>query len=96
MDTKFLVEYSPLVLKRDVPKLSQTDLERLKKVVTQKLFFQPYLFGKPLRNVLKNHYSLRVGDMRVVYEIIDKKVLVYVIAIGKRATIYETVKNRIF
>jgi len=33
-------------------------------------------------------YRLRVGDYRVVYEIHDKRVLIYVVKVGHRRNIY--------
>lgn len=43
---------------------------------------------KPLID-LKNHYRLRVGDWRIIYEIISKKVTIYVIKIGHRKEVYK-------
>ncbi len=49
---------------------------------------EPYV-GKRLHGGLQGSYSLRVGKIRIVYNISEKDKKVYVIAIGPRKTIYE-------
>lgn len=75
--------------KKDLKKLSHPVGKRVLKVIEQKLTQFPDLFGKPLRANLKNLWSLRVGSYRVIYQIQDGKCIVFVIAVGKRETIYE-------
>jgi mRNA interferase RelE/StbE len=49
---------------------------------------EPYV-GKRLHGGLRGSYSLRVGKIRIVYNILEKDKAVYVIAIGPRKTIYK-------
>jgi len=49
---------------------------------------KPYV-GKRLHGGLRGSYSLRVGKIRIVYNISEKNKVVYVIAIGLRKTIYK-------
>ena len=37
----------------------------------------------------RNAYRIRIGDYRIVYEIIDNKLIIHVIAIGHRKDIYK-------
>lgn len=37
----------------------------------------------------RNAYRIRVGDYRIIYEIIDKQLLIDIIAIGHRRDIYD-------
>jgi mRNA interferase RelE/StbE len=46
------------------------------------------LLGKKLLGELKDFRSLRVGDYRVIYSIIAKKVLIQIVKIGHRSEIY--------
>jgi len=38
----------------------------------------------PLSNNFKNFRKLRIGDFRVVYQVFNKKVIVFVLAVGPR------------
>ena len=48
---------------------------------------EPYA-GKCLHGDLKGNYSLRVGKLRIIYNIVEKDKTVYVVAIGLRRVIY--------
>jgi mRNA interferase RelE/StbE len=45
--------------------------------------------GKRLHGDLKDHCSLRVGKLRIIYTISEKDRIIYVIAIGPRRTVYK-------
>ncbi len=52
------------------------------------LAFEPRPRGyKKLKG--RSGYRIRVGDYRIIYEIIDKELIIDVIAIGHRKDIYE-------
>lgn len=42
---------------------------------------------KPLKN-MKGCFRLRIGSWRIVYEIVNERLKIYVINIGKRSEIY--------
>jgi mRNA interferase RelE/StbE len=44
---------------------------------------------KALKGRLAGSYRYRLGDLRVVYVINDREVIVYVITIAKRSDVYE-------
>lgn len=44
--------------------------------------------GKPLTASLSGTRSLRMGKYRAIYQIIDKKLIVFVLQIGHRKNIY--------
>jgi mRNA-degrading endonuclease RelE of RelBE toxin-antitoxin system len=48
----------------------------------------PYRVGKPLRDQLEGRYSARRGEFRVIYHIIDERVVVRVIHIAHRRDVY--------
>ena len=83
----FDIEYSPHCLQEDIPSLSKDVLKRIKNAIENRLAVAPAIFGKPLRYTLKNLWSLRVGDHRVIYQIHGTKVLV--LRIGHRKDAYE-------
>ncbi len=49
---------------------------------------QPYA-GKRLRGGLEGSYSLRVGDYRVLYSVIEQEKRVVLLSVGHRKTVYE-------
>lgn len=48
---------------------------------------------KALTGALKGHYRLRVGDCCIVYTIQDEKLLVLVVRVGPRRTIYDDLER---
>ena len=55
---------------------------------TESLKSKPYQ-GKKLKGPLHDHYSVRVGYYyRIVYRILDDRLVVYIVDIGHRKDIY--------
>ena len=81
------VEYKQGVLK-DVSGLDRQVQRRLKKFI-EELSRQddPRMKGKPLRGA-ERLWRYRVGDYRIVCEILDQNITIYVIRIGHRKDIY--------
>jgi mRNA-degrading endonuclease RelE of RelBE toxin-antitoxin system len=48
----------------------------------------PYRVGKPLRDQLEGRYSARRGEFRVIYRVLDDRVVVRVIHIAHRRDVY--------
>ena len=84
--------YHPKVGKEDIPALSITARHRIKKAIEGRLLSQPEKYGKPLRYTLKNLWSLRVGDYRVIYKINAPKI--WILKIGHRKEVYEHIAGR--
>lgn len=70
---------------------------RVIKAIDKKLTTAPDKYGQPLSNNLKTFRKLRIGDFRVVYKVMAKKILVLVLAVGPRRDkeIYNTASKRI-
>lgn len=83
----YTVVYLESVVSDDIPSLSTTDKRSVKDAIEKKLETEPTLYGKPLRSPQHGFWSLRVGDVRVIYTIKDRIVTVY--AIGHRKDIYD-------
>ena len=49
--------------------------------------------GKPLLLTLKGLRSLRTGDYRIVYRIIESRVEILVVAVGHRRDVYARVRK---
>lgn len=48
----------------------------------------PRRLGKPLEGEMSGEYSARLGEYRIVYRIVDAKIIIIVIDIRHRAHIY--------
>ncbi len=56
-----------------------------------KLGDNPYL-GVPLTAEFKGKYKLRIGDLRIIYEIDHQNKRIFLVAIGLRKSIYDREK----
>ena len=84
--------YHPDVVKKDLPKISADQKERIKRAIETRLVQNPVLAGKPLRQSLKGHRKFRIGDWRAIYRI-DKKDII-ILKIGHRREIYRRAERR--
>lgn len=90
----YTITLHPCVVQEDIPKLSKENKARIKKIIRKKLSLYPDVFGKPLRNTMKNCRALRVGDYRIVYRV--QKDRVEVVAILHRSALpYEQALRRL-
>ena len=71
--------YSNEVIEKDIPKLSEPIKKRIKNAIEAKLLTDPVGFGKPLRYSLRGCRSLRVGDYRIIYQLMEQKINIVVI-----------------
>ena len=74
---------------KDYDKISPPIRKIIKEAIEKKLTVNPAAFGKPLKYGLKGYRRLRVGDYRVIYRIVDEKVVVIIIDREHRKNIYE-------
>lgn len=85
--------YLSIVVHDDIPSLDVGMKTRIRLAIEQKLTSKPEIFGIPLRQSLKGHRKLRVGDYRVAFRI--EKNVVLILAILHRSIVYEHVEDRI-
>ena len=69
-------------------KIDKTWQQKIIQTIETTLTTQPYS-GKKLVGNLSDYFRLRVGDYRIIYEIIDDVVTVEVIKIEHRKDIYK-------
>lgn len=81
------VEYLETVVREDIPKLSKTARQRIRRAIEEKLTTRPVEFGKPLRYSLKGARRLRIGDYRVIFRIELPRTVV-ILKIGHRREVY--------
>ena len=93
MEIIFEILYQEEVVKKDIPAFSPEIKKIIKSAIEKKLQTKPHIYGKPLRNSLFGFRSLRIGDYRVIFQIIlPQKVVITVIQHRSRA--YEIASKR--
>ena len=85
--------YHPDVLKEDLKSIPLNIKERIRKAIETRLYTEPILSGQPLRQSLKGHRKLRVGDWRIIYRIEGDNIII--LKIGNRREVYQEVFQRI-
>ena len=80
----------------DLKSVGPAAAKRIMRTINEKLTRAPDKLGAPLSNNLKDFRKLRIGDFRVVYQVLNKKVIVFVLAVGPRRDkeIYRSASNR--
>ena len=79
-----------LSAKKQLQKLEK-DTQRHIIAVLERIRFRPEKFVKKLTN--DPGYRLRVGDYRVIMDIKKDKLLILILKIGHRKTIYKTLRH---
>ena len=84
------IEYDPRAL-RDLKKLDGTIQREILDYMDQRVAAaqDPRDFGKPLRASKFGLWRYRVRDYRIICELHEKRLVVLVVAIGHRSTIYD-------
>lgn len=85
--------YHPDVLKHDLARIPRNIKETIRKAIEERLTQDPISAGQPLRQSLKGHRKLRVGDYRVIYRIGGNDIII--LKIGHRKEVYIKVFSRL-
>ena len=80
-------------VKDDIRKIPANIKTRIRKAIETRLQNDPILYGQPLRQSLKGHRKLRVGDWRVIYRV--EASLVIILKVGNRKDVYNEVFRRV-
>lgn len=81
----------------DLKRVGPAAARRIIKTIDKKLSCDPGKFGAPLSHNLKDFRKLRIGDFRVVYQVVHEKVIIFVLAVGPRRDkeIYRSATDRL-
>lgn len=88
-ETRYIIRYSPMAEKELKKNISKDISKIILRSIDSKLSEDPYGYGKELVGRWKDHRSMRVGDYRVIFKIMEKEILVLIIKIGHRKDVYE-------
>lgn len=86
--TRYIIEYD-FDVREKLKKFPKTIQQRILNAIESRLAIAPNEYGKSLQYNLKNHRRLRVGDYRIIYRVIEAKILVLIVEIDHRKNVYE-------
>ena len=91
------IKIHQLVLADDLKNIPVFEQKRILTTIQKKLGLDPKNYGKPLSGEFSGYWRLRVEDYRVIYRIVEEKILVLVIKIGIRRDdrVYQELFSRI-
>jgi len=85
---RYQIEYSEESL--DFLKSSPSGIRiKIIRAIEQRLSTDPNHYGKPMAREYVGYRRLRAGDWRVIYKVIENKLIVLVIDIDHRKDIYD-------
>jgi mRNA interferase RelE/StbE len=73
----------------DFAELGHMEAKRIAKKVESHLAKDPIALGKPLTGNFSGFYRYRIGNYRVIYQVIKEEILIEVVAVGHRKDVYE-------
>jgi mRNA interferase RelE/StbE len=83
----------PDIYKIDLLPLNNDIRDIIIAAIEKRLEIEPMKYGKRLSGGLKGFWKLRVGDCRVIYRVEEAEV--WVLKIGHRKEVYESVRKRL-
>lgn len=88
----YVVVYHPAVLSDDLPHINRNLQQCICRAIERRITSEPTFYGEPLRHQYKGYWKLRVGDYRVIYQLVGQEVWVY--RIGHRRDVYAGLHSR--
>ena len=85
--------YHPAVLAEDIPSINRNLQQRIAQAVERRLAAEPTYYGEPLRHRLKGYWKLRVGDYRILYQVVGQEVWIF--RIDHRKDVYALPPQRL-
>lgn len=70
-------------------KIPKNIRKRIKSAIETRLGCFPNEYGKPLTKEWKDYRRLRIGDYRVIYKVFEETIIVMIVEIDHRKTVYD-------
>ena len=90
---EYRITYHYLVVDFDIPRLDRSTARQIEGAIKRKLTVEPEMYGLPLRGILAGCWKLRVGDWRIIYQILGGEVRILIIE--NRRDVYQRVLSRL-
>ena len=93
----YTVIIDELVFEKDFKRIDKSDQKRIVRAIRDKLATRPNEFGEPLSGTFSVFWKLKVERYRIIYEIEEEKIQVYVVIVGFRrnAEVYRKLISRL-
>jgi mRNA interferase RelE/StbE len=88
----YTLRYHPRVVDEDRKRVPVAQWARIGRAIEARLAVAPERYGEPLAGSLHGYRKLRVGDYRVVFEVVAT--VVRIIALIHRREVYDHVRRR--
>lgn len=75
---------------KDLAVLGKTEAIRIVKKVESHLVKDPLALGKPLTGNFSGLYRYRIGDYRVIYQVVHHELIIDVVTVGHRKDVYDS------
>lgn len=82
----YRLRYHQAVVSEDLPQIDHAWQTKIRQAVERRLTVEPAYYGEPLRHARKGYWKLRVGDYRVIYQMMGQDV--WILTIGHRREVY--------
>ena len=86
---KWEIKFKPKAAK-EFDKLDRTVQVRIMRFLSERAAFDPKAYAEPLKGRFKGLWRYRVGDYRIVVDILDEELVIAVLRTAKRGDVYET------
>ncbi len=90
--TSYKVHYHSLITK-DIGGIPNNMRGRIRLAIEERLQIDPINYGLPLRKSLHGFYKMRVGDYRVIYQVVKDDIDILII--GHRKDVYPKLLKRL-
>jgi mRNA interferase RelE/StbE len=93
----YTVVLDELVFEKDFKRIDKSGQKKIVRAIRNKLATRPKEFGEPLSSAFSGLWKLRLGRYRIIYEIEEDKVHVYVVIVGfkRNAEVYKKLISRL-
>jgi len=75
-------------VEKDLQRIDKSLVKKILSKIEKYLAKDPKNLGKPLKGEFEGYWRFRFGDYRVIYKVAEKEILILVLRIGHRKSVY--------
>ena len=85
---KWTIKFKPKAAK-EFDKLDRTIQVRIMRFLEERAVLDPKAYAEPLKGTFKGLWRYRVGDYRIIVDILEEELVIAVLRVAKREDVYE-------